>query len=119
MCRSCASVEREVVLMNALLLASLLSSVQPVIHVHETHRDQLGSISFPTSCSVTAQPKFLRGVAWLHSFEYEQAEASFKEAAAVDPACSIAQWGVAMSLYHPLWAPPSAAELERGRDAVE
>jgi tetratricopeptide (TPR) repeat protein len=54
----------------------------------------------------------------LHSFEYPQAEAAFNEAAAADPGCSIANWGVAMSLYHPLWAPPSKAELERAQAAL-
>ena len=45
-------------------------------------------------------------------------KARFNEAAAADPSCAIAHWGAAMSLYHPLWAPPSKAELERGRAAV-
>ena len=75
-------------------------------------------MTFETSCSPQAHATFLRGVAWLHSFEYEQAEKTFNEAAAADPACAIAQWGAAMSLYHPLWAPPTPAEMERGRTAV-
>ena len=54
----------------------------------------------------------------LHSFEYPQAERTFNEAAAADPTCSIAQWGTAMSLYHPLWAPPSKAEMERAHAAL-
>jgi tetratricopeptide (TPR) repeat protein len=28
-------------------------------------------------------------------------------------------WGVAMSSYHPLWAPPNATELKKGRRAIE
>ena len=86
-------------------------------HQHQ-HGEKIGTISFPTSCSPSAQAVFLRGVAWLHSFEYEPAGKTFNEAATADPSCAIAQWGAAMSLYHPLWAPPSAAELERGRAAV-
>jgi hypothetical protein len=31
----------------------------------------------------------------------------------------MAHWGVAMSLYHQLWSPPSAQELERGRTEIE
>ena len=30
----------------------------------------------------------------------------------------MAVWGVAMSLYHPIWYPPSPAELAKGREAV-
>lgn len=31
----------------------------------------------------------------------------------------MAYWGVAMSNYHPLWAPPTAAELKHGWEAIE
>ena len=103
--------------MKTLLLFSALFLTQSG-HQHGGHSEELGKVGFETSCSATAQPIFLRGVAWLHSFEYEQAESSFNRAAAADPSCGIAHWGAAMSLYHPLWAPPSAAELERGRAAV-
>ena len=104
--------------MKTLLLLSALFLIQAGHQEHGGHSEKLGKVGFETSCSATAQPIFLRGVAWLHSFEYEQAESSFNRAAAADPSCGIAHWGAAMSLYHPLWAPPSAAELERGRAAV-
>jgi len=104
--------------MNALLLVSALLAAQAAPHEHGDHSAKLGSVAFETSCSPATQPTFLRGVAWLHSFEYEQAESSFNQAAAADPSCALAHWGAAMSLYHPLWAPPSAAELGRARAAV-
>src|SRR6267143_1272857 len=28
-------------------------------------------------------------------------------------------WGIAMSNYHPIWAPPSGAELQKGSSAIE
>ena len=34
---------------------------------------QLGTITFPTSAPANAHPSFLRGVLFLHSFEYESA----------------------------------------------
>ena len=104
--------------MKALLLMSAIAVAQPTSHDHGDHLEKLGSVAFQTSCSPAAHAIFLRGVAWLHSFEYEQAEESFNRAAAADPSCAIAYWGAAMSLYHPLWAPPSSSELERGRAAV-
>ena len=105
--------------MNALLLVSALALAEPGPHSdHQQSSEQLGRVTFETTCSPQAQATFLRGAAWLHSFEYEQAEKTFNEAAAADPDCTIAQWGAAMSLYHPLWAPPSAAEMERGRAAI-
>ena len=104
--------------MNALLFVSALALAQPVHHQGHEHSEKLGTVSFQTSCKPAAHAIFLRGVAWLHSFEYDQAESTFNDAAATDPSCVIAYWGVAMSLYHPLWAPPSLSELERGRAAV-
>ena len=93
--------------MNALLLVSALAVAQAAPHDHQhQHSEQIGRVSFQTSCSPQAHAIFERGVTWLHSFEYGQAEAAFNEAAAADPSCSIAHWGAAMSLYHPLWAPP-------------
>jgi len=104
--------------MSPLFLVATLAVAQPTAHEHHDHAEKLGSVAFQTSCSPVAQEKFLHGVAWLHSFEYEQAESNFSEAAAADRSCAMAHWGVAMSLYHPLWAPPTAAELDRGRGAV-
>jgi tetratricopeptide (TPR) repeat protein len=80
---------------------------------------KVGKVDFPTSCSAKAQPEFLRGVALLHSFFYEEARRVFESAAALDPKCAMAQWGVAMTYYHPIWSPPTDAELASGLAAVE
>lgn len=88
-------------------------------HQHGTGDfDEVGTVSFPTSCRPDLQSKFERAVAVLHSFWYEESERLFREIAAVDPSCAIAHWGVAMSLYHPLWQPPDPASLARGAEAV-
>lgn len=78
----------------------------------------LGTVSFATSCSPAAQGQFNRATAWLHSFEYEESEKAYRETAAADPRCAMAQWGVAMSNLHPVWAAPTPAELARGTEAV-
>jgi tetratricopeptide (TPR) repeat protein len=49
---------------------------------------------------------------------YLQAEGEFGTVAELDPGCAMAHWGVAMTLFHPLWAEPSTDELKRGREAV-
>ena len=90
----------------------------PHDHTHE-HSEKLGTVNFPVSCSRAAQKQFNRAVAWLHSFEYEQAEKAFTEVTVTDPKCGMGYWGIALSNYHPLWAPPSGAELQKGLDAVE
>src|SRR5581483_6931244 len=75
---------------------------------------KLGRVNFVTSCSAKAQSDFERGLALLHSFWFEQAEKSFHDAAQADPHCGIAWWGMAASHYHPLWEPPTPAELAAG-----
>src|SRR5271169_1207570 len=81
--------------------------------------EELGKVSFNTSCSPAAQVEFERTLTMLHSFWYEASEGAFLEVLRADPTCAIAYWGVAMSLWHPLWTPPDEGALRRGLDAVE
>jgi tetratricopeptide (TPR) repeat protein len=105
----------------ALLFAPRALTAQMHQHEHSgAMPERLGTVSFPISCSPDAQPKFTRAVALLHSFWYEEAEKAFREAAAADPQCGMAWWGVAMSNYHQVWPSPySPAELSRGMAAAE
>jgi hypothetical protein len=57
-------------------------------------------------------------VAWLHSFEYDRAAKEFAGVTEAEPRCAIGYWGIAMSYYHPLWAPPGPAELKEGAAAA-
>jgi tetratricopeptide (TPR) repeat protein len=63
----------------------------------------LGEIHFPTSGAPAARPDFERGVLLLHSFEYDDAAAAFREAERRDPGFAMAYWGEAMTCNHPLW----------------
>src|SRR5947207_3196501 len=63
----------------------------------------LGRVSFPTSGSAQAQPAFIRGVLLLHSFEYDDAIAAFREAERIDPGFALAYWGEAMCYDQALW----------------
>lgn len=78
----------------------------------------LGKVHFQVSCR-GAQAEFSRAVAMMHSFWYAEAEKAFVKLAAANPRCAMAQWGVAMANYHPIWAPPTADELRRGKAAAE
>lgn len=64
---------------------------------------QLGSLTFPNSGASAAQADFLRGVAWLHSFGYEEAIEAFRAAQKIDPSFAMAYWGEAMCFNQPLW----------------
>jgi tetratricopeptide (TPR) repeat protein len=72
-------------------------------NAQQSRSDALGQIDFPTSGSRAAQAHFLRGVAALHSFWYEEALEAFQEATKVDPDFVMARWGEAMAHNHPLW----------------
>lgn len=81
--------------------------------------ERVGHVHFAVSCSAPAQQQFDRAVAMLHSFWYPEAAKAFAAIGNTDPGCAMAQWGVAMSLWYPLWYPPSEASLEAGAAAVE
>jgi tetratricopeptide (TPR) repeat protein len=63
----------------------------------------LGRVDFPTSGSRAAQEHFLRGVAALHSFWYEEALEAFQAATKAEPDFALGYWGEAMAHNHPLW----------------
>ena len=79
---------------------------------------KVGSVHFPTTCDPAVQKEFERGLALLHSFFYEEARRVFTSVAEKDPQCAIAQWGIAMTYWHPIWTPPDSSELAAGRAAV-
>lgn len=57
-----------------------------------------GAVHFPvTTTSALAQQFFDQGVGQLHGFWYYEAERSFRQVAALDPACAMAYWGLAMA----------------------
>ncbi len=85
-----------------------------------TETEQLGSVDFETSCPEVTRAPFSRAVALLHHMTYEGARAAFAEIAAAHPTCAMAHWGIAMTLFQPLWPTrPSEDDLRRGWQAVE
>ena len=86
--------------------------------------EQLGKVSFPTSCDPKVQAEFERGVAMLHSFWFTETEKTFREVLAQDPSCAVANWGIAAILMHnplagfgspPQWAERAQAALAQAR----
>src|SRR5215813_10231765 len=86
---------RALVFVTVLALAVLSVNAQ---------QSQLGRVEFPTSGSAKAQAHFLRGLAALHSFWYEEALDAFRESTKVDPDFAMGYWGEAMTYNHPLWS---------------
>ena len=77
-------------------------------------------VDLPTTCSQGADSAIDEGLTLLHNMMYIEAESAFNRAANADPDCAMAQWGVAMANFHPLWpGGPTEDETARGTDAAE
>ena len=81
--------------------------------------EMFGTVSFSASVPASLQKDFNIAIALLHSFEYDEAEKMFAKVIDHFPDCAMAYWGVAMCNFHPLWAPPGPAELQKGAKAIE
>lgn len=95
--------------------------VSSAIAAAQDHRHQsLGIVDFPVSCAKRSQAQFNHAVALLHHMTYPQARREFEQIAAADSPCAMAHWGIAMTLFQPLWPTrPNAQALQRGWDEVQ
>ncbi|HZH30638.1 MAG TPA: tetratricopeptide repeat protein [Pyrinomonadaceae bacterium] len=98
--------------LSACLAATALSQ-QPQNAQETQAGGALGKIDFPTSGSRAAQEHFLRGVAALHSFWYEEALEAFQAATKLEPDFALGYWGEAMAHNHPLWNEQDADAARR------
>src|SRR5580700_7667882 len=112
---------RWVALAVTIAIAAIPCSPQATRSVATAARagERLGEVKFPTSCSPSVQGPMANGLALLHSFQYDEAEKAFTDAARGDSLCALAYWGKAMALYHPLWDFPDARTLAAGHQDVE
>ncbi|MFJ4466710.1 hypothetical protein ACIP2X_04230 [Streptomyces sp. NPDC089424] len=72
-----------------------------------------------TTTSPKAQLWFDRGLVWTYAFHHEEAVSCFETAAAADPDCAMAHWGIAYALgpnYNKPWEAFDAQELVRTVD---
>jgi len=80
---------------------------------------QFGELDFSLSCSYETRDTFDLAVALLHSFQYNESEKAFVKVIDADPNCPMAYWGVAMSIYHAAWFPPSKEDLIKGSKVLK
>jgi tetratricopeptide (TPR) repeat protein len=76
--------------------------------------ERLGTVSFQVSCAPSVRAPFIRGVALLHDFWYEEARHQFEQIAKTDHNCPMAHWGIAMSVFHQIWDRPNEEALAQG-----
>jgi len=80
---------------------------------------QFGELKFSLSCNYETRATFDLAVAMLHSFQYTEAEKAFVKVIDADPNCPMAYWGVAMSIYHAAWFPPTEKDLIKGSKIMD
>ena len=78
-----------------------------------------GELKFSLSCNYETREAFDLAVALLHSFQYTEAEKAFVKVIDLDPNCPMAYWGVAMSIYHAAWFPPTKEDLRKGSEILK
>lgn len=99
----------------------------PTNKLHDGEYFDLGTFHKPvTTTSPEAQKWFDRGLIWCYGFNHDEATCCFERAAACDPDCAMAYWGIAYALgpnYNKPWNVFGGKErdeiVKRSRDALE
>lgn len=82
--------------------------------------ESIGRVDFGVSCKKAVQDDFDHALGMLHHMMYVKSRAVFEEIIEAEPDCAMAYWGVATTLFQPLWdTRPSEDQLERGRRHIE
>src|SRR5262245_9925891 len=83
-------------------------------------QEQLGKVTFPTSCDPKVQAQFERGVAMVHSYWLTEGGKVFDAVAKQDPNCVMAYWGYAVNLLgNSLASAPPAKDAQAAWEALE
>ncbi|NMT65103.1 tetratricopeptide repeat protein [Marinobacter orientalis] len=113
-------------LRTAILTATLSISLPAAGHEEPANNgsptsadDAVGTINFRADCSEHMRADVDHALGMMHHMMYTQAQAEFEAITEAEPGCAMAHWGVATSLFQPLWSTtPSAADITRGRQAI-
>jgi tetratricopeptide (TPR) repeat protein len=102
----------------AVIPASLVFSIGTAL-AHDK-ADQLGKVTFPTSCSPKVQKLFETGVAMIHSYWFGEARKTFEAVLKDDPNCAMAHWGIALDyLGNSLSGAPPAKAAAAGWESMQ
>jgi hypothetical protein len=110
------------------VLVLMLSAPAVVLAQHAGHdhgsmaddHGEIGVVDFRVSCDPAVRPEFDRAVGLLHHMMYVESRQAFERIAERHPECGMAHWGVATSLFQPLWpGRPDAEVRQRGWEAVQ
>lgn len=95
-----------------ILIASLVLLLKPI---EKLNAQEHGDVNFNSSCEEIVQDDIDNAVAKLHNMIYIAAREDFEEITKADSTCAMAYWGIATTLFQPLWGTrPGEVELQRG-----
>src|SRR3954453_6307903 len=98
----------------------ILAAALVVVGAGCASQPKLGAVDFSISCSRPAQTEFNRAVTLLHHMTYPESRAAFQHVTQIDTDCAMAHWGIAMTLFQPLWPTrPTPQGLLQGWDEVQ
>ena len=104
--------------LHRIIAAGLLALLGILPGAGQARNAESTQVQFENSCTADVQADFNHAVTLLHSFEYPETGRIFGEIITRDPGCAMARWGAVMSIWHPLWAPPSKATLAEGAELL-
>src|SRR5258707_15182133 len=102
----------------ALLALGTARSASAQSNAHDLMEGRGRDVSFRVSCGADIQARFDAALAALHSFWDGLALKEFTAIAEAKPDCAMAYWGIAMSVWNQIWAPPTPASLKTGSEAI-
>jgi tetratricopeptide (TPR) repeat protein len=80
----------------------------------------VGTVDFGASCAPEVRDDFDHALGLLHHMMYYESRQAFEKIVERQPECAMAHWGVAMTLFQPLWpARPGLDDRKRGWDLVQ
>ncbi len=92
-------------------------------HMHDDHPvpegQSIGEINFQADCAEEVRDDVDHAIGMLHHMMYVTARAEFEEIIEADPNCAMGYWGVATTLFQPIWGTrPSEDDLKRGWEMI-
>lgn len=88
-------------------------------HMHDDHPlpegASIGEVHFKVSCDESVKEDFNYALGMMHHMMYVSARDTFGKIVDKDPSCAMGYWGIATTLFQPLWGTrPSEDELQKG-----
>lgn len=106
-----------------ILLLMLSQQLYAQQHMYEEYpvgeESPIGEVDFRPNCTEEVQDDVNRAVGMLHHMMYVTSRDYFEAITETDPNCAIAYWGIATTLFQPLWGTrPNQDDLQKGWQTI-